>query len=79
MAMSEKALGGFNKWTDRELAEKERSLPSHHVIGNEIRAEMAQRAAVRQQRQRGINNILAWVSAVAAVVAAIASVWALLK
>jgi hypothetical protein len=77
--MSEKAMGSFSRWTDRELAEKERSLPSHHVIGNEIRAEMARRAAARQHWQRGINNILAWVSAVAAVVAAIASVWALLK
>jgi hypothetical protein len=79
MAMGDKALGGFSKWTDRELAEKEQSLPSHHLIGAEIRAEIVRRAGEQKWRQSRINNILAWVSAVAAVVAAIASVCALLK
>lgn len=84
--MSERPLAGFSEWPADELEAKAATYPIGHRIGDEMRAEIARRdkkqAEVDSKADRGqarITFVLAWVGTIAAVIAAIASVWALLK
>ena len=74
--MSDKPL---KEWTNAELAGKERTYPLGDVYGDELRAEIGRREIVRNRRYVLAGIIVAAVSAFGSMVAAIASLIAVIS
>jgi hypothetical protein len=68
----------FHEWTKDELVRKERAYPlGGEEYGDQIRAEIARRAALRHERYLLLSVIVAAVSALGSMIAAIATLLAL--
>jgi hypothetical protein len=66
-----------HKWTKQELLQKERGYPLGEVYGDQIRAEIIRRAALRNERYLLASVIVAAISALGSMIAAVATLIAL--
>lgn len=66
-----------HKWTKHELLQMERGYPLGEVFGDQIRAEIIRRAALRNERYLLAGVIVAAVSALGSMIAAVATLIAL--
>ena len=57
--MAQKELGKFSEWPLSELQHVEKSYPTGHLIGEEIRAEIRRRQSIQDHRS---NSNLVFVS-----------------
>ena len=62
----------FHEWTRNELRTKERVYPIADEYGEEIRAEIIRRAALRNERYLLASVIVAAISALGSMIAAVA-------
>jgi hypothetical protein len=69
----------FHEWTKNELRTKERVYPIAHESGEEIRAEIIRRAALRNERYLLASVIVAAISALGSMIAAVATLLALYR
>ena len=67
----------FHEWTRNELRTKERVYPIADEYGEEIRAEIIRRAALRNERYLLASVVVAAISALGSMIAAIATLLAL--
>jgi hypothetical protein len=67
----------FHEWTRDELLQKERGYPLGEEYGDHIRAEIIRRAALRNERYLVASVVVAAISAVGSMIAAIATLIAL--
>jgi hypothetical protein len=65
--MTERELRNFSQWSLSELQEAERSYPSQHQIGDEIRAEIRRRTNIVLGRRKGSNMWYAGLSVIVAI------------
>ena len=66
-----------HEWTKDELLQKERGQPLGQIYGDQIRAEIIRRAALRNERYLLAGVIVAAVSALGSMIAAVATLIAL--
>ncbi len=71
--MNAREFGNFSQWPLKELIEKERTFTVGDSRGAEIKAEIDRRLAQRNQQQLRTSIIIAAVSAIGSMIAAIAS------
>ena len=69
----------FHEWTRNELRTKERVYPIADEYGEEIRAEIIRRAALRNERYLLASVVVAAISALGSMIAAIATLLALYR
>ena len=69
----------FHEWTRNELRTKERVYPIPDESGEEIRAEIIRRAALRNERYLLASVIVAAISALGSMIAAVATLLALYR
>ena len=63
----------FHEWTRNELRTKERVYPIADEYGDEIRAEIIRRAALRNERYVLASVVVATISALGSMIAAVAT------
>jgi hypothetical protein len=69
----------FHEWTRNELRTKERVYPIADEYGEEIRAEIIRRAALRNERYLLASVVVAAISALGWMIAAVATLLALYR
>jgi hypothetical protein len=60
--------GNFSQWSLKELQDAERSYPSPHRIGDEIRAEVTRRANTVHGRREGLTLWYAFIGVMVAII-----------
>ena len=75
--MTERKLEAFEEWSLKELRDREKTFSVGDLRGKEIRAEIDRREAKQAQRYVLAGVIAAAVSALASMIAAIASLMAI--
>jgi hypothetical protein len=68
--MNERTL---SEWSEKELLKKERSYPIGDTYGDELRAEISRRHVQRNQRYMLAGVVVAAISAIGSMLAAVAS------
>jgi len=69
----------FHEWSRNELLRKERGYPIADEYGDEIRAEIFRRAALRNERYLLASVVVAAISALGSMIAAVATLLALYR
>lgn len=67
----------IHEWTRDKLLKQERDFPLGQVYGDQIRAEIIRRAALRNERYLLLGIIVAAISALGSMIAAVATLLAL--